>query len=193
MGEAIGYARNHWGALKRYVEAGYLSIDNNAVEQWLRTIALGRKNWLHVGGEWGGRTTAIPISLVQCCKLHGVEPWAYIRDVLVQVSTHPARRIDGYTARRPPAPLHRAVQACRWRLSTAAGPATSSGRSGSEPAQLGTTPRPELQASTADETRGPAPRTPVLSARIHHDPEVSPSPTLDRPQSQVPRPLASMQ
>lgn len=94
MGEAIGYARNHWGALKRYVEAGYLSIDNNAVEQLLRTIALGRKNWLHVGGERGGRTAAILISVVQSCKLHGVEPWAYIRDVLDRVSTHPARRIE---------------------------------------------------------------------------------------------------
>ena len=94
LGEAVGYARNHWAALKRYVEAGYLSIDNNGVEQLLRTIALGRKNWLHVGGDRGGRTAAILISIVQSCKLHRVEPWAYIRDVLDRVSTHPARRID---------------------------------------------------------------------------------------------------
>jgi hypothetical protein len=94
MGEAIGYAQNHRAALRRYTEAGYLAIDNNAVEQLLRSIALGRKNWLHVGGDRGGRTAAILISVVQSCKLHGVEPWAYIRDILDRVSTHPARRID---------------------------------------------------------------------------------------------------
>lgn len=94
LGEAVGYARNHWAALKRYVEAGYLSIDNNAVEQLLRTIALGRKNWLHVGGERGGRTAAILIGVAQSCKLHRVEPWSYIRDVLERVSTHPASRVD---------------------------------------------------------------------------------------------------
>lgn len=94
MGEAIGYARNHRAALRRYAEAGYLAIDNNAVEQSLRSIALGRKNWLHVGGDRGGRTAAILISIVQSCKLHRVEPWAYIRDVLDRVSTHPAKRID---------------------------------------------------------------------------------------------------
>jgi hypothetical protein len=53
-----------------------------------------RKNWLFFGSEGGGATAAILFSLTETCKLLGVEPWAYLRDVLDRVSTHPARRID---------------------------------------------------------------------------------------------------
>src|SRR5262249_1095336 len=67
IGEAIGYAWNHWTALERYLEAGYLSIDNNAVENGLRPVALGRKNWLNVGSDQGGKTAAILISLTATC------------------------------------------------------------------------------------------------------------------------------
>jgi transposase len=93
IGEAIGYATNHWAALSRYLEAGYLPIDNNAVERGLRAVAIGRKNWLFAGSDRGGRTAAVLISLTATCKALGVEPLAYLRDVLDRVSTHPQVRI----------------------------------------------------------------------------------------------------
>jgi transposase len=94
IGEAVGYALNHWDALKRYLEAGYLPIDNNAVERGLRTVALGRKNWLFAGSDRGGRTAAVLISLTATCKALGVDPSAYLRDVLDRISTHPYSRLD---------------------------------------------------------------------------------------------------
>ena len=94
VGEAIAYARSNWAALSRYLESAYLSSDNNAVENAIRPIALGRKNWLHLGSDRGGRTAATLLSLVQSCKALGNEPFAYLRDVLDRVSTHPASRID---------------------------------------------------------------------------------------------------
>ena len=94
MGEAIAYARSNWAALTRYLESPYLSIDKNASENAIRPIALGRKNWLHPGSDHGGRTAATLLSLVQSCKNLGNEPFAYLRDVLDRVSTHPASRVD---------------------------------------------------------------------------------------------------
>jgi transposase len=94
MGEAIGYALNHKVALLRYTEQGFLEIDNNASERGEKTIAIGRGNWLFFGSEGGGATAAILFSLTETCKGLGVEPWAYLRDVLDRVSTHPASRIE---------------------------------------------------------------------------------------------------
>jgi transposase len=94
VGEAIAYARSNWVALTRYLESPYLSIDNNAVENAIRPIALGRRNWLHLGSDRGGQTAATLLSLVQSCKNLGNEPFAYLRDVLDRVSTHPAGRVN---------------------------------------------------------------------------------------------------
>lgn len=71
IGEAIAYSRSNWIALTRYLESPYLSIDNNATENAIRPIALGRKNWLHLGSDRGGKTAATLLSLVQSCKLMG--------------------------------------------------------------------------------------------------------------------------
>ena len=93
MGEAVSYARSNWTALDRYLESSVLDIDNNASERALRTVALGRKNWLFAGSDAGGETAATLISLCMTCKTHGVDPWAYLRDVLDRISTHPHSRI----------------------------------------------------------------------------------------------------
>ena len=79
---AMDYTLNNWAALARYVESGWLDIDNNAAENSLRGIALGRKNWLFCGSDRGGRAAAIHFSLLASCKRHGHDPWAYLRDVL---------------------------------------------------------------------------------------------------------------
>jgi transposase len=99
MGEATTYAENQWNALVRYLEDGRLDIDNNEVERALRCVAVGRKNWLFAGSPKGGERAAVIYSLVSTCKLLGIEPFAYLRDVLERLPTHPADRIAELTPR----------------------------------------------------------------------------------------------
>jgi transposase len=94
MNEAIGYALNHWAALIRPWEAGFPEIDNGASEPAIKPVALGRKNWLFAGSDEGGRTAATSMSLCATCKELGIDPFAYLRDVLARVSTHPNSRIE---------------------------------------------------------------------------------------------------
>jgi transposase len=82
LGAAIGYALNNGAALKRYLEQGYLAIDNNLSERTLRAIALGRNNWGVVGSETGGQTAAVLYTLVGTCKHLGIDPFAYLREAL---------------------------------------------------------------------------------------------------------------
>jgi transposase len=82
MAEAIGYALNNWTALIRYTEAGFLEIDNNAAEREMKRIAIGRKNWLFVGSSKGGETAAVLFSFTSTCQRLGMNPWAYLQDVL---------------------------------------------------------------------------------------------------------------
>lgn len=84
MGQAMAYAKRQWPALLRFAEAGYLALDNNASERALRAVALGRKNWLFAGSDAGGKTAAVLYSLVQTCKRHAVDPFAYLQDVLTR-------------------------------------------------------------------------------------------------------------
>ena len=90
MAAAIGYALNNWSALRRYTEAGFLAIDNNAAEREMKRIAIGRKNWLFVGSPQGGQTAAVLVSFTSTCRRLGVEPWAYLQDVLTRLPTTPA-------------------------------------------------------------------------------------------------------
>jgi hypothetical protein len=94
LGEAIGYALNNWAALVRYTEAGFLAIDNNVAEREMKRIAIGRKNWLFVGSPQGGRTAAVLVSFTSTCSRLGVEPWAYLQDVLTQLPTRSAEHLD---------------------------------------------------------------------------------------------------
>jgi transposase len=85
IAQAINYARNHWEALLRFTEHGFLNIDNNAAERALRPGAVGRKNWLFAGSDEGGRTTAVLYSLTQTCRRQGIDPFAYLQEVLARV------------------------------------------------------------------------------------------------------------
>jgi hypothetical protein len=88
----VGYARTQWTALTRYCDNGDLSMDNNASERALRGVCTGRKNWLFCGSDAGGQRAAILYSLVATFKAHGIDAWAYLRDVLERIPTHPNRR-----------------------------------------------------------------------------------------------------
>jgi transposase len=93
MGEAITYALNQWDALCVYVADGDLAIDNNAGENALRRIALGRKNWLFCGSDAGGKTAAILFSFIATCERHKVNPFEYLRDVLARIPSEPMSKL----------------------------------------------------------------------------------------------------
>ncbi len=90
---AIRYALGRWTALTRYCDDGRLEIDNNAAERALRAVALGRKNYLFAGSDAGGERAAAMYSLIGSAKLNGMDPEAYLRDVLARIADHPINRI----------------------------------------------------------------------------------------------------
>jgi transposase len=94
MGTAVGYALGNRAALTRFTEAGYLQIDNNASERALRAVAVGRKNYLFAGSDAGGRSAAILYSVVGTCRRIGLDPLAYLRDVLRRLPSLPDSRLD---------------------------------------------------------------------------------------------------
>jgi transposase len=99
LGEALRYLGNQWNALHRYLEDGRLAIDNNGAENQLRIVAVGRKNWLFAGSLAGAQWAATLFSLVKSCRLVGVDPFLYFRDVLMRLPTHPQRSIAQLTPR----------------------------------------------------------------------------------------------
>lgn len=123
IGQAIGYALNHWPALTRYTEHGFLAIDNNWAEREMKKIAIGRKNWLFFGSDQGGQTAAILLSLVSSGQRHGRDPFRYLEDVLYRLPGLAAERLGdllpdrwqapqigamaaaGVAASRPPPPI----------------------------------------------------------------------------------------
>jgi transposase len=93
LGEALTYATNQWVALNRYLEHGDLCIDNNASERALRTVAVGRKNWMFAGSDEGGRRAANFYTLIASAKANGVEPFAYLRSLFELLPTWPTGRL----------------------------------------------------------------------------------------------------
>lgn len=91
---AIDYSLNHWQALTRNLHDGNVPISNNHLENLMNPWAMGRRALLFAGSELAGKRAAIVMSLVQSAKLNGHDPWAYLRDVLERLPSHPNRRID---------------------------------------------------------------------------------------------------
>lgn len=92
--KALDYTLKRWPSLIRYAETGHLPIDNNPVENAIRPIALGKKNWLFVGSERAGQRTAAIQTLLGTAKLNGLDPTAWLRDTLEKLPTWPNSRID---------------------------------------------------------------------------------------------------
>jgi hypothetical protein len=80
----VTYATNQWPSLLVYTRDGRLTIDNGPAEQAIRPLAVGRNNWLHVGGDGGLRPAAVLLSLAASVKRPGVNPWVYLRHVLTE-------------------------------------------------------------------------------------------------------------
>jgi transposase len=92
-GRAVRYTLKNWTALTRYCEDGDIGIDNNATERMIRSVAVGRNNWIFFGSDEGGKTAAILRSFVASCQRVGVEPFTWFKDVLSRIATHPICRI----------------------------------------------------------------------------------------------------
>ena len=93
IGKALAYALNHWTALTRFLEDGRICLSNNAAERALRGIAVGRRNWTFAGSDHGGERAAAIYTLIETAKLNGVDPQAWLADVLARLPDHPAKRI----------------------------------------------------------------------------------------------------
>ncbi len=85
--KAIDYSLSNWRALTRYLDDGNVPIDNNAAENAVRPLVVGRKNWLFVGSQQAGERAAVVMSLIESAKLNGHDPWAYLKDVFERLPT----------------------------------------------------------------------------------------------------------
>ena len=95
LAEAIRYALSRWVGLTRFLDDGRIEIDSNVVERSIRPIALNRKNALFAGSDGGGEHGAVIASLIETCKLNGIDPFAYLKDVISKiVNGHSNSHID---------------------------------------------------------------------------------------------------
>lgn len=85
--KAIDDSLSNWRALTRYLDDGHVPIDNNAAENAIRPLCIGRKNWLFVGSQQAGERAAVVMSLIESAKLNGHDPWAYLKDVFERLPT----------------------------------------------------------------------------------------------------------
>ena len=93
IGVALAYSIKRWEKLMRYTQDGMLLIDNNAVENSIRPVALGRKNYLFCGSHEAAQRTAVIYSLLGTCKIQGINPYVWLKDVLTRIAAHPINKI----------------------------------------------------------------------------------------------------
>jgi transposase len=94
IAKAMDYMLKRWPAFARFLEDGRICLSNNAAERALRRIALGRRSWLFAGSDRGGERAAAIYTLIATAKLNGVDPQAWLADVLRRIADHPAPRLD---------------------------------------------------------------------------------------------------
>ena len=108
--KAIDYSLSNWTALTRFLDDGNVPIDNNAVENSVRPLAIGRRNWLFVGSQQAGERSAVLLSLIESAKLNGHDPWAYLKDLFDRLPTLKQRDLaqllpHNWRAPKNPAPV----------------------------------------------------------------------------------------
>lgn len=94
LGKAVGYALNNWKRLKRFLEDPRIPLDNGAIEREIRRLAIGRKNWLFLGSEAGGRAAATYLTLIATAKRAGLDVKKYLLDVFNRILDHSTARLD---------------------------------------------------------------------------------------------------
>lgn len=94
IGKAIGYALQRWDKLSIYITQPFLEIDNNGIENLVRPLTLGRRNFLFAGSHHGAERIALLYSLMGCCKAHDINPYAYLKDVLQRLADYPQKKIE---------------------------------------------------------------------------------------------------
>jgi len=94
IGKALAYSIERWYKLSIYTTDGRLNIDNNPVENSIRPVALGRKNYLFAGSHEAAKRSGMLYSLLGTCKMHGVEPYSWLKDVLHKIADHPVNRVQ---------------------------------------------------------------------------------------------------
>jgi transposase len=94
LAQAIRYALPRWQALIRFTTDGRLEMSNNAAERAIRPLVLGRKNYLFAGSDTGGQRAAVVYTIIETAKMNGLDPEAYLADIIARIADHPASRID---------------------------------------------------------------------------------------------------
>jgi len=92
-GQAVEYSRNQWASLVRYLDDARFSIDNGEAERAIRPLAVGRANWLQIGGDGGLKTASVLLSVCASATRHRLNPWSYLRDVLIQLAARSAGNV----------------------------------------------------------------------------------------------------
>jgi transposase len=97
LGQAVSYTRNLKKGLTAFLDHADIPLSNNELERTIRTVAVGRKNWLFFWTEIGAKYAAMAFTLIESCKMNDINPWDYIIDVLQRVDSHPARDVQQIT------------------------------------------------------------------------------------------------
>lgn len=101
LANAFRYALTRWPSFCLFLEDGRVAIDNNAAERALRPIGIGRRNWLFAGSDTGAETLARAMTIIETAKMNGLDPQAYLTDVIARINDHKINRIDELL-RKPP-------------------------------------------------------------------------------------------
>jgi transposase len=93
VAKAMDYMLTRWASFSRFLSDGRICLSNNAAERAIRSLALGRRNWLFAGSDRGGQRAAMMYSLITTAKMNGIDPQAWLADILARIANHPAHRL----------------------------------------------------------------------------------------------------
>ncbi len=180
--KAVQYMLNRWPAFTLFLDDGRVCISNNAAERGLRGVALGRKSWLFCGSDRGGRRAAAMYSLIVTAKMNGVDPQAWLADVLLRIAGHPVHRLDELLPWKwRPQPQAMAPRSrpdpCTSTRSPASGPSTASPKTSARTSTSSSTspskwsPRTASSGCSASATKAswPSPTTASTASSIHRE------------------------